>query len=257
MSLMMGIDSAQVFTGQERRDLTAREQRNTLAVWLDLHPRALALLSSEAVGALDLTLQASRAAEERIRRLRNVTSVLKNRVTVLQEQALSDTLTQAASRRALELRLVHECALLRRTGMPFAVFLLDADNLKEINDAYGHASGDDYLRELAQRLVMTVRDMDLVARLGGDEFVLVCPHASLTSAAELADRLSIALSADVVAGGVHTIPMSVSIGWVVAEPGATPEDLLQRADATMYNAKAGRHFSGPAGSLPGQAISQQ
>jgi diguanylate cyclase (GGDEF)-like protein len=255
MSLMTGMNSLQVFAGQERRDLVAREQRNTLAVWLDLHPRALAQVSGEAIGALDLTLQASRAAEERIRRLRNVTSVLKHRVVALQEQALTDTLTGAASRRALELRLVQECALLRRTGMPFAVFLLDADNLKEVNDTYGHASGDDYLRELARRLVMTVRDMDLVARLGGDEFVLVCPHATLTSAAELAGRLAIALGEDVVAGGVHTIPMSVSIGWVVAEPGATPDDLLQRADVTMYHAKAGRQTGGSAGSLPGQAVS--
>ena len=256
MTVMTSTDSAQVFAGPDRRDHVAREQRNLLAQWLDLHPRALSQVGAEAVGALDLSLQASRAAEERIRRLRRMTTVLQHEVGVLQKQALSDTLTGAASRRAMELRLAQECALLRRTNTPFAVFLLDADNLKDVNDSYGHASGDDYLRELTRRLVMTVRDMDLVARLGGDEFVLVCPHASHASAAELAERLSESLSDTVVAGGLHSIPMSVSIGWVVAEPGATPADLLHRADQTMYHAKAGRKIDGPAGSLPGQAVNR-
>ena len=256
MSSMTSTESTQVYAGADRRDHEAREQRNTLAQWLDLHPRALGQVGPEAVGALDLTLQASREAEARIRRLRRLTTMLKQQVGSLQQQALSDGLTGVASRRAMEVRLAHECALLRRTGMPFAVFLLDADNLKDINDAYGHASGDDYLRELGRRLVMTVREMDMAARLGGDEFVLVCPGATLESAAELAGRLSTSLSASLVAGGVHQIPMSVSIGWVVAEPGATPEDLLQRADVTMYNAKAGRKELGAAGSLPGRAVTQ-
>jgi len=248
-------DSTQVFAGNDRRDQQSREQRNLLAQWLDLHPRALAGISVEAVGALDLTLQASRAAESRIRRLRRMTIALQEQVKALQRQTLSDPLTGVASRHAMELRLAQECAMLRRTGTPFAVFLLDADNLKQINDTYGHASGDDYLRELARRLLLAVRDLDLVARLGGDEFVLVCPSATLDSSAEMAARLATELSDEVLAGELHAIPMSVSIGWVVAEPGATPDDLLQRADVTMYNAKAGRKMLGAAGSLPGREVS--
>jgi diguanylate cyclase (GGDEF)-like protein len=256
MSLMTSGDPPHTFAGQERRDLDARELRNELALWLDVHPRALGQVSAEAIAALGLTLDASRSAEERIRHLRRATGALEHQVEVLQKQALTDALTGIASRRAMEVRLAQECALLRRTQIPFAVFLLDADNLKEVNDAYGHASGDDFLRELASRLLLTVRDMDLVARLGGDEFVLICPHTSRESASELAGRLASALSDQIIAGGVHRIPMSVSIGWVVAEPGTTPDDLLLRADVAMYDAKSGRRTHGPAGSLPGRSLTE-
>ncbi|MFN2463955.1 MAG: GGDEF domain-containing protein [Candidatus Dormibacteria bacterium] len=231
---------AQPFTGQERRDGLARDQRNALAKWLDLDPRTLGLVSGEAIGALGLALEANRAAGLRIRQLRRATTVLRDQVGVLQQQTLADPLTGVASRRALELRLEHECAMLRRTGIPFAVFVLDANSLKQVNDLWGHGSGDAFLRELAARLLVSVRGVDMVARLGGDEFVLVCPHASETSAADLAGRLSVALGKPMTAGPQGEIPMSVSTGWAIAEPGATPGQLLQRADEAMYRAKTNR-----------------
>jgi diguanylate cyclase (GGDEF)-like protein len=254
VQMMITTDSAQAYAGDERRDHLTRKQRDVLANWLELHPRALAQVPHQAIGALELSREATRAADARIRRLRRLTHVLEHRVGVLEQQTLSDPLTGVASRRALEARLRHECALLRRSGQPFAVFLLDADNLKEVNDSLGHASGDDYLREVAGRLVMTVRDMDLVARLGGDEFVLVCPGATQETASELAERLAESLSGVFDAGAQQEVSMSVSIGWVVAEPGSTVEDLLRRADVTMYHAKAGHKRGGAAGSLPGQAV---
>jgi diguanylate cyclase (GGDEF)-like protein len=216
-----------------------RAQRNGLAEWLELHPRALGEVHGEALGALDLTLQAGRSAEERIRGMRRDSRDLEAQLRRLQAETLADALTGVASRRALDLRMTHECAVLRRTASPFAVFMLDADNLKKVNDTRGHATGDRYLCEMANRVRMTVRDMDMVARLGGDEFVVVAPATGGEGAADLARRLATQLCAPFsVAGGA--LEMSVSIGWVIARDGAEPEELLARADAAMYQAKAGQ-----------------
>ena len=220
--------------------MPVRSQRNGLAEWLDLHPGALSQLPGEALAALGLSLDASRAAEEKIRKLRSTRAVLEKQVGQLQALALSDPLTGAASRRALEVRLLQECNVMRRTGQPFAVFLLDADNLKQVNDTHGHGAGDDYLRELTRRLVDNVRGMDLVARLGGDEFVLVCPQTGAEGAAELESRLAVSLAEDVLLRG-ERVRMSVSQGWVIADADRVPVELLEQADAAMYRAKAMRH----------------
>ncbi len=236
--MMTSAEPTKPYTGPERRDLETRAQRTVLAEWLELHPGALGHVPQPALGALDLSLQAGRAAEERIRSLRAMSFELQEKVRELQAQALTDTLTGAASRRALELRLNHECAVMRRSGQAFAVFMLDADNLKEVNDTYGHAAGDDFLRAMASQLVASVRDMDLVARLGGDEFVVVCPATSSPAAADLEARLAMEMSTDLTLAGGDTIRMSVSIGWVIAGPRYGSAELLQGADAAMYRVKA-------------------
>jgi diguanylate cyclase (GGDEF)-like protein len=230
----------EVYAGPERRDVGARAQRNLLAEWLDLHPGSLGQVPAPALGALDLSLQAGRAAEKRIRDLRSRSARLEDQVRELEAQALVDTLTGVASRRALELRINHECAVMRRSGQAFAVFMLDADNLKEVNDTYGHAAGDDFLRAMGAQLLKSVRDMDLVARLGGDEFVVVCPGTAASTAAELEARLATELSDDITVAGGATIRMSVSIGWVIAGPHCGSAELLQGADAAMYRVKSGR-----------------
>ena len=240
----MSTEPVAAYAGAERRDLVSRAQRNGLAAWLDLHPEILGHIRTEALGALDLSLDASRHAEEHIRGLRLHSIKLEEQVRELEAQALTDTLTGIASRRAMELRLNHECALMRRTGQAFSVFMLDADNLKEINDAYGHSAGDDYLRALARRVLESVRDMDMVARLGGDEFVVVCPATSAAGAAELEARLARELSSDVTFAGGETVRMSVSIGWVEAEPDCGSAAQLQRADEAMYRVKA-THIESP------------
>jgi diguanylate cyclase (GGDEF)-like protein len=228
------------YTGPERRDLEVRAQRNVLAQWLDLHPGTLGQVPAPALGALDLSLQAGKVAEKRIRDLRSRSTRLEEQVRELEAQALVDSLTGVASRRAMEMRINHECAVMRRSGQAFAVFMLDADNLKEVNDTYGHAAGDDFLRAMGAQLRRSVRDMDLVARLGGDEFVVVCPATVAATAAELEARLAIELSADIAVAGGAIIRMSVSIGWVIAGPRCGSAELLQEADAAMYRVKAGR-----------------
>jgi diguanylate cyclase (GGDEF)-like protein len=249
--VMTSTETTGAYTGPERRDIPVRGQRNGLAEWLELHPSTLSRLPVEALSALDLSLEAGREAEEKIARLRRSRRVLEEQVDELRAQALSDALTGASSRRALDVRLHHECTASRRTGNPFAVFLMDADNLKEVNDRYGHAAGDDYLKELTRRLVDNVRGMDMVARLGGDEFVVVCPMTDNAGAADLEARLDPALSADLQVRRGDRVRMSVSLGWIVTDGNHSPHELLAMADAAMYRAKGGRASSraaeGPAG----------
>jgi diguanylate cyclase (GGDEF)-like protein len=121
-----------------------------------------------------------------------------------------------------------------------AVLFIDVDRLKHVNDTFGHAAGDQLLRELSARLVAAVPDAE-VARLGGDEFgvVAVVPRGSTDAARGMADRLHRAC-APVFAVGEREIRTSLSIGIVcTGEREIDAEDLLRRADAAMYRAKAG------------------
>ncbi len=124
----------------------------------------------------------------------------------------------------------------RRAG---AVLLLDLDGFKQVNDVYGHLSGDELLRLVARRLRDTVADGDLLARLGGDEFVIVGSGIDQpTEAQALADRIVAALKAPFAVQGAE-ITIGTSIGMAMADvPDATPELLIRHADVALYRAKA-------------------
>jgi diguanylate cyclase (GGDEF)-like protein/PAS domain S-box-containing protein len=157
--------------------------------------------------------------------------------------ALHDPLTGLPNR-GLALDRLHQ-ALTRRGRRDVAVLFLDVDELKRVNDALGHATGDALLRVHADRLRAMVRGADTVARYAGDEFLVVAEDlASGDEADELADRLLAGIAVPVRLGGTEVVP-SVSIGVAVApaehvgDVGA--DELLRDADAAMYQAKrAGR-----------------
>ena len=120
-----------------------------------------------------------------------------------------------------------------------AIFYLDLDGFKTVNDTLGHAVGDDLLAEAAHTMKAQVRTGDVVGRVGGDEFVVIChgvgrPHEALAAAA----RLQEALAHIDVAG--HPVRVSASIGVTTSAPGTTLQDLLSRADEAMYQSKRRR-----------------
>jgi diguanylate cyclase (GGDEF)-like protein/PAS domain S-box-containing protein len=128
------------------------------------------------------------------------------------------------------------------TGAPFAVLCLDLDRFKRVNDNFGHAAGDDLLREVAARLRETVRETDTVARLGGDEFAIVQPLLHGPREAEtLAERVILALGVPFGIAG-NRIETGTSIGIATApEDGIDSDTLLRNADTALYRAKqAGR-----------------
>jgi diguanylate cyclase (GGDEF)-like protein len=136
---------------------------------------------------------------------------------------------------------------------PLIAVLVDLDDFKRINDTFGHRAGDEVLVTVARRLAGVV-GVGLVARLGGDEFVALldpppgCPDrpaGNRDGLAETAGRITEVLSAQVPVTGGWNVAVRASIGVVVAAPGSDLDEVLDRADAAMYRAKAARLASAP------------
>ena len=154
-------------------------------------------------------------------------------------RAHHDDLTGLPNRALLSERLRQELAHARRNGNQLALLFLDLDRFKGVNDALGHAGGDQLLRVVADRLSTCVRECDTVARLGGDEFVvLLTGLQSPPQAAKVAEQILTLLSHPFQISGTECF-IGTSIGVTVfPADGATAEQLLKHADIAMYRAKA-------------------
>jgi uncharacterized protein (TIGR02265 family) len=153
--------------------------------------------------------------------------------------AWHDALTGLPNRRLLEDRVNQELVRARRNGESTCMFFIDLDRLKQVNDTLGHAAGDELIRNVAERLVDTVRRQDTVARLGGDEFAVLLPGlGDLGDIDTLARRTLEALRRRYILAGKE-VHVSGSIGVAVAPGhGDTYDELLSNADAAMYRAKS-------------------
>jgi diguanylate cyclase (GGDEF)-like protein/PAS domain S-box-containing protein len=152
--------------------------------------------------------------------------------------ATHDRLTGLANRGLVLDRLAALLKESERGRDRVAAFYCDLDHFKEINDALGHAAGDQLLAEVARRLGLTAREQDTVGRLGGDEFVMIgYPIPSPAEAASIATRLMTAVQQPFRLSGAPVSP-SVSIGAALSVPDDDPEQLLANADRALYAAKA-------------------
>ena len=150
-------------------------------------------------------------------------------------RATHDTLTALANREAVLARF-QEAAGGDEAGRPIAVFYIDIDHFKRVNDRLGHAGGDTVLLAVADRLRAAIRPGDLVSRFGGDEFVVVAGGVENPSiAAVIAERIRSGMEAPVRVGG-RTMNVTLSVGAAVGE-GRNGETLLQQADTALYRAK--------------------
>jgi diguanylate cyclase len=155
--------------------------------------------------------------------------------------ALYDNLTGCLNRRAFYERFAIEADRSRRLRQGLALLFVDVDFFKSINDRHGHEVGDHALQELAQRLQASIRDTDLLFRWGGEEFVILLAHSSLDDARAVAARVRADVAASPVpAGHAHgAIRVTVSIGIAASATAAhAPDDLVAKADAACYRAKA-------------------
>lgn len=156
----------------------------------------------------------------------------------LAHQAQHDVLTGLPNRLLLRDRLQQCLQLARRNGTLFALLFMDLDHFKQINDRLGHAAGDDLLRQVAQRIVTSLRSSDTACRLGGDEFVVLLPRIDRTedagaAAAHLLDEVS---QPYLLAGTSVTTTFSIGIA-IHPNDGEDDELLMRHADAAMYRAK--------------------
>jgi diguanylate cyclase (GGDEF)-like protein/PAS domain S-box-containing protein len=155
----------------------------------------------------------------------------------LREMAHYDGLTGLANRAFFHHHLQLSVIKSKRSGSPLALMYFDIDYFKLVNDSFGHAAGDALLIAFAQRVGVTVREMDVFARLGGDEFALLLedlptPEAAEWVAAKLVEAMLLPFEL-----GEHTITVSTSIGIAFFEQDMRPDDLIRRADQAMYYAK--------------------
>lgn len=152
-----------------------------------------------------------------------------NRLTMFSEVRI-DPLTGVTNRRGMDEGLASQFAMRNRYGLELSVLIVDVDHFKRINDEQGHLEGDRLLQRVARLLDESAREVDLVARSGGGEFVIVMPRTDLEGAAVLAERIRAEVR--------QQLHITISGGITTALDGDTPELLLARADAALYEAKA-------------------
>jgi diguanylate cyclase len=161
----------------------------------------------------------------------------------LAERALLDPLTGLGNRAAFEVALADAVERAVKSGTSLAVLYCDVDRFKAINDSHGHAAGDAVLVAIARRLGEAVRSDDRAFRLGGDEFVvLLGAVTSQQTAVQLALRIERAVAAPIDLPGGKTVETGLSIGAATyPDDGMSPQALLRRADAAMYQDKRTRN----------------
>jgi len=173
---------------------------------------------------------------EQMVRFSNELSIANKR---LQQQALTDALTDLPNRRFAMERLEQEWALTQRGERALSCMMLDIDHFKKINDTFGHQLGDEALKQVADALRKTARAQDVVCRYGGEEFLVICPDTGATAAYQAAERMRVSVeSLRMLAPDGRHMPLTLSIG--VAEKGEGIADmnaLINRADDSLYTAK--------------------
>jgi diguanylate cyclase (GGDEF)-like protein len=164
----------------------------------------------------------------------------------LADQARRDPLTGLHNRAGFLDRLEHSLAAARRNGQALALLFVDLDRFKRVNDRHGHAVGDQALRQAAQRLKASVREVDTVGRLGGDEFVILLEAvADERDAGRVAQALIERFAEPIEVEGI-AIALGVSIGIsLFPRDGHDVASLMERADEAMYRSKgeAGNRYS--------------
>jgi diguanylate cyclase (GGDEF)-like protein len=161
----------------------------------------------------------------------------------LENLATTDSLTRLHNRRHFLERAEAEFERSKRYQRPLSIFLLDADHFKEINDTYGHDTGDQALRMLASMCRQNLRQLDVIGRYGGEEFVVFLPETSMAKAMEVAERLRAGveeINLDVAGDNIH-VTVSIGVATATSQTDSIAA-LINEADRALYEAKrAGRN----------------
>jgi diguanylate cyclase len=191
----------------------------------------------------DIQAKALRSHEE-LQQAREKVAQTETRVRALEKELMEtsdlirhDQLTGALTRRGLEEVFTKEIRRSERRETPLCLALLDIDDFKKLNDAMGHAAGDDALVHLTGVIRRTLRPQDTIARFGGEEFVILFPEAAIRQAAALMARIQRALTRHIFLHHNQKVLVTFSAGIAMRHPGESEEALIRRADAAMYQAK--------------------
>jgi diguanylate cyclase (GGDEF)-like protein len=178
--------------------------------------------------------------KQTIRRLKVQLAEAEKRIEALRALSDTDFLLDILNRRGFERELHRSIAYIQRYHASGALIVLDVDRLKPINDAYGHAAGDEVLKAVAAVLTSEVRSSDVIGRLGGDEFAVLLWNLSETDAKAKAASLEQAIDRLVFVFGGSTITTGASAGVAILGPHAEAGRAMEEADSAMYVRKAQR-----------------
>jgi two-component system cell cycle response regulator len=229
------------FSAQLRSDEATRHLP-ILAV-VDIEDRARVVKALE-IGVSDILARPIDPQElaARVRtqiKRKRYTDFLRNNLDQSLEAAVTDSLTGLHNRRFMMSQLKALMDRAGQDGAPVSVLAMDIDHFKSVNDGFGHDGGDDVLKEFAVRLATNVRAVDVACRQGGEEFAVVMPDTRLEDAQRIAERIRLHVSGSPfrIARDVHQT-VTISIGVAASLPeGDTPDALIKRADAGLYEAK--------------------
>jgi len=180
----------------------------------------------------------------RVEELQDEADALKQALEDKQLEANRDPLTNLANRRALDKILAKEHTRWQRHGHPLSLIFLDVDFFKRINDTYGHKTGDATLISIARILRKSLREHDFLARYGGEEFVALLPDTGAQNAFEVAEKLRSAIMDTHFHFHEQPVQVTISCGISAFADEDSPEEVIRRADAALYEAKhSGRNQS--------------
>lgn len=155
----------------------------------------------------------------------------------LDRAASTDPVTGLANRRSIVQRVEREIARAEKSGQPFSLVMADIDHFKDVNDRFGHGAGDQVLLEVGRRLRAQLRDVDVVARWGGEEFLLLLPETPRERAAQVAERLRVAIAdAPFVVDG-RSIPLTATLGVTACLGQFGMDACVKQADEALYAGK--------------------
>ena len=204
-------------------------------------------LAGEFLGELIFTRR-RRFAEQEMEHLENLMGQLiyPLRNAIWYQRALQaakiDALTGAHNRAALDETLEREIELAHRYHSALSIIMFDLDHFKQINDNYGHITGDDVLRECVKCCEQTLRGTDMLFRFGGEEFTILLPGVNANGASLAAERIRRVIEKHVFNSQQGTVPVTISLGTASVTLQDTVKAIIERADKGLYLAKnAGRN----------------
>ncbi len=212
--------------GEENEFISVLRDMNWMAQEIKLREVQL----TEAISELDT------AQEELLEQKKTLEAVNQQ----LSQMAMTDPLTGLSNRRHFFDHLEQEVCRTNRSGRPIALFILDVDYFKKVNDTYGHQAGDDVLKAIAQILRNRLRRSDMAARIGGEEFAVLLSETGITQAMEVADQIRDSVKEYMFSTGCgKNIRITCSVGVCGSDESeySSTELLYKYADLALYNAK--------------------
>jgi diguanylate cyclase (GGDEF)-like protein len=221
---------------------SAEDVHSILAVPMRLGGKITGMISAQSYRPNDYTLEDQHLLEM----LASYAAIALENLHLFKEVqrlAITDPLTDLHNRRHLFNLGEREFVRARRFERPLSAILVDIDHFKNVNDRYGHTTGDLVLKVLAQRLLLFMREVDIVGRYGGEEFVILLPETTLETATRVAERLRAEIQQPFNLGDGRSLLITVSLGVSTTGSGASNlATLIHQADMAMYSAKnAGRN----------------